>query len=158
MAFQLKALSKESFLPLFNLSNDDLSLMGIKRYIVDANPGYPCRISLEDAKIGEEVLLAPYVHLQHGSPYDASGPIFVRKNAKKAVIKPNEVPIMFLHRNLSVRVYNEDSIMINASVCLGNQLKKTIELYFNDPNAAFIHIHNAGPGCFNCLVERCEFL
>lgn len=35
--------------------------------------------SLEDAPVGEPVLLLPFVHQDSRSPYRASGPIFVRR-------------------------------------------------------------------------------
>jgi len=61
-AFQLVGLDHSSFEPLFDLSDEELSQRGaVRRYAVDT-PGLPCRISLEDARNGEEMLLLPYVH------------------------------------------------------------------------------------------------
>jgi hypothetical protein len=39
---------------------------------VDEFPGFPCRVSLQDAEIGEEVILLPYQHHKTNSPYQAN--------------------------------------------------------------------------------------
>jgi len=81
MNFKIKSLESSEFLSLFDLDNPALEKMGAIRMIVDEFPGFPCRVSLEDAEIGEEVILLSYQHHQTNSPYQASGPIFVRKIA-----------------------------------------------------------------------------
>ena len=80
--------------------------MGARLMLADAEPGFPCRVSLEDAKVGETVLLLPYTHHDVGSPYRASGPVFVRRHAAEARLGPGEVPQMLRHRLLSVRAYD----------------------------------------------------
>ena len=37
--------------------------------MADRKPGFPCRVSLVDAEIGESVLLVNYEHLPAASPY-----------------------------------------------------------------------------------------
>lgn len=154
MSFKLKSLDAAEFDKLFQLSNLALEKMGGQKMIVDSQPGYPCRVSLQDAEIGEEVILLPYQHHNTSSPYKASGPIFVRKLAKTASLKINEIPIMFHHRLLSLRGYNIDGIMIAATVIEGQYLKEHLNQIFKNEIISYIHIHNAKPGCFNCLVER----
>ncbi len=122
--------------------------------IADAHPGFPCRISLEDASIGEEVILLPFGHHQTNSPYQASGPIFVRKQARMAALAPNEIPKMLLHRVLSLRAYDASGWMQTATVVNGNELLAEIERMFSIHDVAYIHVHNAKPGCFNCSIER----
>ena len=51
----------------------------MRRMRSDQPVGFPCRVSLEDAPVGEEVLLLPFTHQDSRSPYRASGPIFVRR-------------------------------------------------------------------------------
>jgi hypothetical protein len=51
MNFQVVPLQLKEFLPLFELSDPELAKDGARRMIVSANPGFPCRISLEDAEI-----------------------------------------------------------------------------------------------------------
>ena len=154
MNFRIKALDNREFLALFNLGNSELEKIGAVKMIVDEFPGFPCRVSLEDAEIGEEVILLPYQHHKTNSPYQSSGPIFVRKIAKSSIYEINEIPKMFNHRLLSLRGYDKNAIMKDASVIEGNNLKEQIFKIFENDDIQYIHIHNAKPGCYNCLVER----
>ena len=154
MNFRIKALDDREFLALFNLGNSELEKIGAVKMIVDEFPGFPCRVSLEDAEIGEEVILLPYQHHKTNSPYQSSGPIFVRKIAKTSIYEINEIPKMFNHRLLSLRGYDKNAIMKDASVIEGNNLKAQIFKIFENDDIQYIHIHNAKPGCYNCLVER----
>ena len=84
MNYQLLGLEPRLFESLFDLDEPALASRGMRRVRVDAPVGYPCRISLEDAPIGEEVLLLPFTHQDSRSPYRASGPIFVRCGQRAA--------------------------------------------------------------------------
>ena len=152
--FRIKALSADKFSALFNLEDKELSEIGAIRMIVDSNPGFPCRISLEDAEMGEEVILFTFTHHECSSPYQASGAIFIRKNVATAELAINEVPKMLKHRLLSLRAYDEIGMMRDAQTIEGHRASDTINLIFNNKNISYIHIHNAIPGCYNCLVER----
>lgn len=128
--------------------------IGARRMTVDANPGFPCRVSLVDAEVGETVLLLPFVHHDVASPYRASGPIFIRQSAVTARLAPGEVPAMLRHRLLSLRAYDHDATMIGADVVEGAVLEDAISRLFSDERAAYLHVHNARPGCYNCSVLR----
>lgn len=154
MNFRIKALDDREFVALFNLSNSELEKIGAVKMIVDEFPGFPCRVSLEDAEIGEEIILLPYQHHKTNSPYQSSGPIFVRKIAKSSIYEINEIPKMFNHRLLSLRGYDKNAIMKDASVIEGNNLRAQLFKIFENDDIQYIHIHNAKPGCYNCLVER----
>src|ERR1700685_2734366 len=91
-SFQLIGLSPEQFSPLFSRSAEQLAPLGIVRVTADSKPGFPCRISLEDAEPGEELLLLPYEHQPAASPYRASGPIYVRAGSQQANLQPDEIP------------------------------------------------------------------
>jgi hypothetical protein len=154
MNFIIKSLEDIEFSSLFNLDDLALEKIGATRMIVDEYPGFPCRVSLKDAKIGEEVILLSYQHHKTNSPYQANGPIFVRKTGKTASLKANEIPTMFNHRLLSLRGFDKNGIMRDASVTEGQNLREQIIQTFTNETINYIHIHNAKPGCFNCLVER----
>ncbi|MBX2877550.1 MAG: DUF1203 domain-containing protein [Saprospiraceae bacterium] len=130
------------------------SMMGTKRLRVDAKPGYPCRFSLADADIGEEVLLLSYEHHAVASPYRSSGPIFIRTSTTQATLAPNEIPKMLRHRLLSLRVYDREAMMMAAHTAQGTDLESFIQRIFEDPIALYIQVHNAGPGCYNCQINR----
>ena len=152
--FQIIALPVERFISLFNQSDAQLQAVGARREIVQTKPGTPCRVSLVDAEIGETVVLVPFAHHDVNSPYRATGPIFVRRDAITATPAVGEVPIMFRHRLLSIRGYDEAAMMVDAEVVMGSELEDAIRRLFSDDRVNYLHVHNAGPGCYNCLVER----
>ncbi|MFA6958250.1 MAG: DUF1203 domain-containing protein [Thermoanaerobaculia bacterium] len=152
--FRLIALPYDQFGPLFGVSDDDLEEMMARRVVVDEKPGFPCRVSLEDAEIGETVLLLPFLHHDVLSPYRASGPVFVRQGVKRATPAPGEIPAMFRHRLLSIRAYDDAAMMIGADVVEGSELEASIMSCFASAEVSYLHVHNAKPGCYNCRVER----
>ena len=152
--FQFVALPIENFSHLFSMSDAELASHGARRVNVDSHPGYPCRVSLVDAPVNERMILTPFRHHDVSSPYQSAGPIFVRENAKTAKPHVNEIPLMFHHRLLSVRAYDESALMKNARVVEGKDLEDTIRHFLTTDSISYLHIHNAGPGCFNCMVHR----
>ena len=152
--FQFVALSVDNFTSLFSLNDSELASRGSRRMTVDSHPGFPCRVSLMDAAVGESVILTHFEHHQADSPYRATGPIFVRETAQTAQPQVNEIPLMFHHRLLSVRAYDETAMMKGARVVEGRNLASTIREFFADGSISYLQIHNAAPGCFNCLVRR----
>lgn len=152
--FRFVALDKTLFTELFNLSQKELAKKEIQKMVVDEYPGFPCRVSLADAEIGEEVILLNFEHHNVRSPYKSSGPIFVRKNVETALPEQNEVPKMFNHRLLSIRGFNKVATMVFADVTQGDNLKNKIHKILDNIEIEYLHIHNAKPGCFNCLVIR----
>jgi Protein of unknown function (DUF1203) len=152
--FRIVGLSGAGFEPLYSLSEQELAAKGARRMRVDAKPGFPCRVSLADAEIGEQVILLPFAHHDVDSPYRASGPIFVRQNAKGSNLALGEVPEVVARRIMSVRAYDRDSMMIDAAVVPGTELKTHIEKLFANQKIEYLHLHNAGAGCYSCKVER----
>jgi hypothetical protein len=153
-AFRFVALPYEPFAALFGRTDAQLREAGMRRMVVDGKPGFPCRVSLRDADVGETVLLLPFTHHDVASPYRGSGPIFVRQGARTATPAPGEVPEMFRHRLLSVRAYDPAAMMVDARAVEGGGLEDTIAQLFARREVEYLHIHNAKPGCYNCRVER----
>lgn len=152
--FQITALPAKKFTFLLNLDKKALARYHARLITVDENPGYPCRVSLIEAKVGETILALPYMHHDVDSPYRASGPIFVRTNAQTLTPAINEVPEVVRHRSLSVRAYDSANIMIDAVVISGPALEITIEKMFLQEKVEYLHLHNANPGCYSCAVLR----
>ncbi|MBT2623231.1 DUF1203 domain-containing protein [Chryseobacterium sp. ISL-6] len=152
--FKFEALNDVDFAYLSRLSDAELSEKNIKKLVVDKFPGFPCRVTLEDAKVDEQVFLLNYDFHNVNSPYKASGPIFVRTNHSTKMYEINEVPIMFNHRLLSARGYTKDGMMFFADVFEGKLLKEKIQEIFENQEIEYVHIHNAKPGCFNGVVRR----
>src|SRR5690606_8980827 len=90
MAYVIRGLPAQPFQPLFGLDDAALEARGMRRYVADG-PGYPCRISLEDAAPGETLILLHWNHLDADSPYRSAGPIFVRESARPQGVFHNMV-------------------------------------------------------------------
>lgn len=153
MPYRFVGLSAAPFQPLFEQSDAALAAQGIRRYRVDEKPGFPCRVSLADADIGEEVLLLSYPYQPHASPYQASGPVFVRRNAVETT-SVSEVPEVLRLRLLSVRAYDAAHLMVDADVCEGGELESLLDRLFAQSDVDYLHIHFARRGCYACRVER----
>ncbi len=152
--FQFVALGKSEFESYLELTDEELSQRNARWMIADANPGYPCRVSLKNAEIGERVLAISYCFQNTDSPYRASGPIFVREMAETAKPPVNEIPEMLVQSLLSVRAYNPENMLVAAEVVEGINLNAVIDSQFSESSVDYLHIHYAKHGCFNSLVCR----
>src|SRR5438876_7149984 len=142
-SFQLMGIDHEQFEPLFQLTDDALMRRhGAVRCHASESPGYPCRVSLQDAQVGEELLLLPYLHQPAASPYRASGPVYVRRGAKRRVLPVDELSSYVTTRLMSVRVYDAAHMMVAASVCDGTSLAQEIRRFFGNRQASYMHLHN----------------
>lgn len=119
-----------------------------------ATPGYPCRVSLLDAVVGENVLLLNYELQSQPTPYRSSHAIFVREYACQATPEKNEIPKMSRHRLSSLRTFDNSGMMIGAEVVEGSQLGTQIEQMLGSCAADYLHIHNAKLGCYAAFVRR----
>jgi len=156
MNFQIKALAADAFAPLFELSDAELTHHSALRMIADRKPGFPCRVSLRDADVGESVLLVNYEHLPIASPYRACHAIFVRERATEARLEINEIPEVLSTRLLSVRAFDDAGIMVDADVLQGRRLAAVVRRMLRSSRVRYLHAHNAKPGCFAARIERSE--
>jgi hypothetical protein len=154
MDFQIRALNVDQFSHLFGARNETLASLGVERVAADKSPGFPCRVSLIDAELGESVLLLNYEHQAASSPYRSSHAIFVREWASEAKLGKNEIPEQLRQRLLSVRAFDASGMMIDADVVDGHQLESLVARMFVNESVSYLHLHNAKPGCYAALVER----
>jgi hypothetical protein len=153
MNYQLRGLEPAPFEKLFDLDDAALAGLGMRRMRSDQPVGFPCRVSLEDAPVGEEVLLLPFTHQDSRSPYRASGPIFVRRGQSAARIV-NAMPSYLTLRPLSVRAYDLADDMVDAEVVDGAAAEPLIQRYLARAEVAYLHIHFARRGCYACRADR----
>jgi hypothetical protein len=154
MGFQISALEVDQFSHLFGQDEEELARQGVRRMVVDDKPGVPCRVSLQDVEIGEQVLLVNFEHHSMPTPFRASHAIFIQEWASTAIVDKNDVPEMFRSRLLSVRAFDSAGMMIDADVIDGESLESLIERMLENESAEYLHIHNAKLGCYVGLVER----
>jgi hypothetical protein len=154
MSFKVSALPDARFKALFALSDEELAARGARRLVVDKSPGFPCRVSLVDAQIGEVVLLTNYEHQSASSPYRSAHAIFVRENARETHPEVDEVPHVLRSRLLSVRGFDENGMMVDADVVEGREIEPVIERLLANASISYLHLHNAKPGCYAARVDR----
>ena len=121
---------------------------------VDEQPGYICRHCLEDPAVGESVYLFSYSPFDRPAPYRSVGPIFVHTTECRRYGRPDQVPTSLRHRLLSFRAYRSDDRLVTADVAQGAEADLVLDRLFQDAEVAYVDIHNARPGCFNCRVHR----
>lgn len=160
--FQILPIPTEAYSHLLTLNEEELSRHQAIRQTVTAKPGFPCRNTLRDANIGEEVILFPYSHHAVDGPYRSSGPVYILPFAPAAAApaelakspKRNEIPLMLTLRDQSLRAYDASGMMINAKVVTGPEMEAALNHLFSQPAVVEVHLHNASPGCFNCRAIR----
>lgn len=154
MSFVVSALPAAQFQPLFGLSEAELAERGVHRRTVDG-PGAPCRLTLEDAAVGEVVLLLNYEHQPADTPFRSRHAIFVREGAETRTFAPGELPPVFTVRKyLSLRAFDADGMMVDADITPTADLPDAIEKLLATPGAAYLHAHYAGAGCYAARIDR----
>ena len=154
MDFRISALPVAPFVPLFGLSGPELVTRGVVRMTAGHSPGFPCRVSLCDASVGEPVLLLNYEHLAVATPYRSRHAIYVREYAVERRAEANEVPDVLRRRLLSVRAFDGDGMMLNADVVEGARVETVLQKWLCDRRIAYLHLHNAKPGCYAARADR----
>jgi hypothetical protein len=124
---------------------------GAVRVVADEPQSYPCRRCLQDAEVGEALLLVSYDPFRGASPYAGPGPIYVHERACTP-FEEDGIPRQLTRRLLSVRAYDEHHMLVDADVTEGTELAPVAERLLSD--AAYLHVHNARPGCFAARMER----
>lgn len=154
MNFQIHGLPGARFEDLFALSDAELDQRGIKRMTAPDHPGYPCRVSLAEAKVGDTLLLMNYEHQPEASPYRSRHAIFVREGAKDARPDVGEVPEVIRSRLISVRMFDDRHMIIDADVMEGTAVAQALDAAFQDEKVSYVHLHNAKQGCFAASATR----
>ncbi|AMO73379.1 DUF1203 domain-containing protein [Sphingorhabdus sp. M41] len=154
MTYQITGLSPELAKPFQDATTEELSALAAVRMTATSKPGFPCRISLEDAEVGEEVIL--FHHMSHDvdSPYQSAYAIFVRIGLTAAARFTDAVPPVFEGRILGMRAFGKDAMLKTASLALPGDADRTIRQLFELAEIAYIDVHNAAHGCFAARVER----
>jgi hypothetical protein len=114
MSFVITGLAPDQFSHLFGLPDDMLREQNIVRRTADAKPGYPCRITLEDAEPGETLLLLNYESHGAATPYATRYAIYVREGAKAPRSFKDELPPVFANRPIALRLFDAGGMLVGA--------------------------------------------
>jgi hypothetical protein len=154
MPFRVSGVSAEPFRHLYGLTDAELLARGARRYLADETPGFPDRIELRDLAVGETALLVNYTHQAADTPYRASHAIFVREGAEQTCSVIDEIPAVLQGRTLSLRAFDADHMMVDATLVDGRQARETIEGLLSNDSVAYIQAHYALRGCYAARIER----
>lgn len=151
MTYRITGLDPEPFRPLFALSDEALEQRAMRRMTV-TSPTFPCRVSLVDRPLGEQVILLNHVSHDVANPYRASHAIFVADADQAEFL--DEVPPVFGPRVLSLRGFDKDGMMADALITQPGGADAGIRKLFDNPEIVTIHAHNAARGCLSAKIER----
>ena len=84
MTYAIKGLSPDMFDQYRGLDDIALARLSAQRVAATSNPGFPCRVSLEDAEEGETLILLHHVSHDVSTPYRSAYAIYVREAAVEA--------------------------------------------------------------------------
>lgn len=154
MSYVVSGLPLETFQPLFGLADAELAERGVVRRTADAKPGYPCRITLADAELGDSLLLLNFESHSVDTPYRSAYAIFVNETAQATSRLVDELPPVFGGRPIALRIFDADGMLIGADLARDEALDPAIRRAFENPAAAYLHAHNAAHGCFAARIDR----
>ena len=121
----------------------------------NSSHGYPCRISLEDAAEGDELILLHHTSHDVSTPYRSAYAIYVRAGVQAANFI-DQTPPVFAGRPLGLRAFDAAGNLIDAWLALSGEADVRIRDLFANPAIAYIHAHNAAHGCFAARIDRHE--
>jgi hypothetical protein len=153
MSFRVTGLPTAEFADLFSLSDDGLRAHRAVRQVADARLSYPCRVSLTDAELGQEVVLVHYEHQRADTPYRSSHAIYVRQG-EETYDAVDAVPDQLRRRMLSLRAFDESGMIVGADLVDGRGVEGSIATLLADPRAAYLHAHFAKFGCYAARIAR----
>lgn len=154
MSFRITGLSPEPFQSLYGLTDDALAARGVVRLPVDECPGFPDRVTLEDAPRGTHVLLLNHTHQPAATPFHASHAIFVLEGAETRYDRVDDVPEVLRRRVISLRAFDEGHAMVDAALAEGTDLEPAIERLLSDERVSYIQAHYATRGCYAAEISR----
>ena len=153
MTYRIEGLRRADFAPLFAMNDAELATQNALR-VTATGPGYPCRVSLDDAKPGEQLILLNYTSHDVATPYRSTYAIYVRADADEIAPLIDATPPVFEGRPLGLRAFDAGGMLKNAALALPGQADAKIRELFADDNIAYIHAHNAAHGCFSARIDR----
>jgi hypothetical protein len=153
MTYRIEGLAPAAFASLFSMTDGELAARNAVRVTADKPTGYPCRVSLEDAAPGEELVLLNHVSNDVPTPFRTTYAIYVRKGAE-AAFYVDETPDYLDRRTLSLRGFDEAGMLRDALLAMPGEADAQVRALFERPDIATIHAHNAAHGCFLARIER----
>lgn len=154
MTYRIEGLQRGDYAVLLAMSDEELAAENAVRVTATADRGWPCRVTLEDAKAGESLILFHHVSHDVSTPYRSAYAVYVRENAEVPAKYVDCTPPVFEGRPLAFRAFDKAGMLRNAALAQPGEADAKIRTLFEDDDIAYIHAHNAAHGCFAARVER----
>ena len=154
MTYRIEGLSSSAYSHLIGMSEGDLAAVHARRVSADSKPGFPCRVTLEDAEPGESLLLFNHVSHDVPTPFRSAYAIYVREDAGAPACYIDEPPPVFAGRALGFRGFDSAGMLRGALLAQPGEADSKIRALFERPEIATIHAHNAAAGCFAARIVR----
>jgi hypothetical protein len=155
MSYVVTGLAPAPFEPLYGLGEEALAQRGARRLTAAVNDRFPCRVSLEDARPGESVILLNFEHQPAATPYRSRHAIFVREGARESARLTDRMPAILAGRPLiALRAFDETGEMLEAAIASGPDVEAAALRLLADPRAAYLHAHNPVRGCYAARIDR----
>ena len=154
MTYRITGLARKEFEHFFAMDAAELAAHNAVRVTATADKGFPCRVSLDDAKAGEDLILLNYVSHDVATPYRSAYAIYVGVNAEDIAAMVDSTPPVFEGRPIALRAFDADGMLRDAALALPGETDIKIRALFGRAEIAYIHAHNAAHGCFSARIER----
>jgi len=153
MTYRITGLDPDPFAPYFAMDDAELAAHGARRVTASADRGFPCRISLDDARAGENLILLHHISHDVDTPYRSAYAIYVRPGVEAATYVDTTPPV-FEDRPLALRGFDADGMLRDARLAAPGEADGAIRDLLAGDTIAYIDAHNAAHGCFAARIER----
>ena len=129
----------------------------LRRVMVSALTGFPCRHCLQLGRPGDTMLLGSYHPSRPRGIYWSPSPVFLHAAGCDRFAAEGELPpVVRASALVSVRAYDDaDQCLYDlGEVCPGTVADPPLRRALDDPRTAFVNVHTARPGCLLVRVER----
>ena len=154
MTYRISGLDPAQFAALWAMRPALLGENRAARVTADSDRGFPCRVTLEDARAGEPLMLLHHVHHDVAGPYRSAFAIFIREGAREAAVYEDRCPPCFEGRTLSLRGFDAHGALARSRLAAPGEADAAIRDLLADARIAYIDAHNAAAGCFAARIER----
>lgn len=115
---------------------------------------HQCRACLALTEPWEPHLLLSYRPFDSAQPYAETGPVFLHERACAPYATPDLYPPEMPRTFVVLRAYDCDDAIADATLVGKREIEEAIEERLAAPRVAYLHVRNAGYGCFICRVDR----
>jgi hypothetical protein len=119
--------------------------------------GYgPCRVCLQQFRLGEQRILFTYNPFQGLDNYPSPGPVFIHAEPCRPFAAISEWPQELRGLPLTLEAYGPDRWIIARERPGSHAIEDAVDRLMSEPGVRYIHIRNTEAGCFIARLERWE--